>query len=261
MTKAPAADSPLEWQTRLDDVGVPTWVSELVAGRALTPVWRNEDGGITYCVADGSEYLKVQRPSLDWDPGAEADRLGWVSQFVAAPRVLTRGRHGELHWLRTAGLPGRSAVAQPWRGRPDSVVPELGRALRRFHDTVPVDQCPFSWSAEHRVRHFGHHRAILARVPPVDAVVCHGDACNPNFLIDDDGHFSGYVDLGGLGVADRWADLAPALLSLNWNYGKGWEPTFLDAYGIAPDETKWAFYTDLWNGVADQLGRLDHRAP
>ncbi|MFT3834756.1 MAG: phosphotransferase [Micropruina sp.] len=98
-------------------------------------------------------------------------------------------------------------------------------------------------------------------MPPIDAVVCHGDACNPNFLIDDDGHFSGYVDLGGLGVADRWADLAPALLSLNWNYGKGWEPTFLDAYGIAPDETKWAFYTDLWNGVADQLGRLDHRAP
>ena len=73
--------------------------------------------------------------------------------------------------------------------------------------------------------------------------------------VDDDGRFSGYVDLGGLGVADRWADLAPALMSLGWNYGPGWQPAFLDAYGIEPDESKRAFYAALWDGVADQLDR------
>lgn len=72
----------------------------------------------------------------------------------------------------------------------------------------------------------------------MDPVVCHGDACNPNFLLDEAGHCVGYVDLGRLGVGDRWADLAPALLSLGWDFGEGWEPAFLDAYGVERDAGK-----------------------
>ena len=49
-----------------------------------------------------------------------------------------------------------------------------------------------------------------------------------------DGHWSGHVDLGLLGTADRWADLAVATWSTEWNYGPGWEQLLLDAYGIAP---------------------------
>src|SRR5690242_5385406 len=60
-------------------------------------------------------------------------------------------------------------------------------------------------------------RARLADPPPVDRlVVCHGDACAPNTLLGDDGGWSGHVDLGALGVADRWADLAVATWSLDW---------------------------------------------
>ncbi|MDZ8275103.1 phosphotransferase [Microbacterium aquimaris] len=40
------------------------------------------------------------------------------------------------------------------------------------------------------------------------AVVCHGDACCPNTVIDDDGQVTGHVDLGALGITDRWADIA-----------------------------------------------------
>ena len=63
-------------------------------------------------------------------------------------------------------------------------------------------------------------------------MVCHGDACAPNTLIDDDGRCCGHVDLGDLGVADRWADLAVAMLSLSWNYAGAWEDELLDAYGV-----------------------------
>ena len=60
---------------------------------------------------------------------------------------------------------------------------------------------------------------LHCRGPPIDRlVVCHGDACAPNTLIDDDGRCCGHVDLDALGVADRWADLAVATMSLEWNY-------------------------------------------
>lgn len=243
------------WFTDLDELPIPDWVRQFAGAQPVQPVWRNEDGGVTYRLNHGRSYLKTQRPGIDWHPDAEALRLAWIGEFVAAPELLASGQHGDQHWLLTRGLPGRSAVDHPWRDRPAVTVPLLGRALRRFHETVPLEGCPFDWSVGHRVQHCGLDEAFVRRAPPLDAVVCHGDACNPNFLINDDGVFGGYVDLGGLGVADRWADLAPALLSLGWNFGPGWEPAFLGAYGIVRDDVKLAFYTALWNGVSDELDR------
>ncbi len=79
--------------------------------------------------------------------------------------------------------------------------------------------------------------------------MCHGDACAPNTLVDDEGGWTAHVDLGALGVADRWADIAVTAMSLEWNYGPGWEPTFLSAYGVDPDPVRQAFYRDLWNAT------------
>jgi kanamycin kinase len=78
-------------------------------------------------------------------------------------------------------------------------------------------------------------------------VVCHGDACAPNTLIDDSGACSGHVDFGHLGVADRWADLSIATWSLDWNYGPGWQHMLLDAYGVEPDEERISYYRLLWD--------------
>jgi kanamycin kinase len=126
-----------------------------------------------------------------------------------------------------------------------------------LHDQLPVRSCPFDWSATGRLARLspasGRYpqadaRARLGRPPPVDRlVVCHGDACSPNTLIDDDGRCCGHVDFGDLGVADRWADLAVASLSLGWNYpGRVWDAEFFSAYGIEPDPTRMDYYRRLW---------------
>lgn len=77
-------------------------------------------------------------------------------------------------------------------------------------------------------------------------VVCHGDPCAPNTWVGDDGRCSGHVDFGALGLADRWADLAVATWSTEWNYGPGWEELLLDAYGIAFDPVRTEYYRRLW---------------
>jgi kanamycin kinase len=65
-------------------------------------------------------------------------------------------------------------------------------------------------------------------------------------MLDDDGRWCAHVGLGDLGVADRWADLAIATWSTEWNYGPGWDTVLLDAYGVAPDPERIRYYRLLW---------------
>jgi kanamycin kinase len=75
------------------------------------------------------------------------------------------------------------------------------------------------------------------------------DQCLPNVPIDGD-DVVGYVDLGELGVADRWWDLAVASWSVTWNLGPGLEAHFLDTYGVAPDVERSRFYRLLYDVVS-----------
>ncbi|GAA3727598.1 aminoglycoside 3'-phosphotransferase [Leifsonia bigeumensis] len=264
-------------------VAIPPVVERLAAGDAVTPVWRNELGGLTFRLGD-DRYVKWfagGHPEIDF--AAEAERLVWAGPFVTVPEVLEVGRAGDDQWLVTAAIAGGSAVSPRWLADPQRAAEELGRGLRMLHDTLPVAACPFTWSVEERVARFEErvaagpgpgdtrpgnttptdwmpeHRGLsienvretLNRMPPLDLVVCHGDACAPNTLIDDSGRFTGHVDLGILGVADRWADLAVAAWSTVWNYGPGYESAVYAAYGVEAGDADAAerirYYRLLWD--------------
>src|SRR6478735_2338835 len=93
---------------------------------------------------------------------------------------------------------------------------------------------------------FGSPEWVTDSLPMDRLVVCHGDACAPNTLIDDAGRCCGHADLGDLGVADRWADLAVAEWSLRYNYRGDWRAEFFEAYGVAPDQDRMDHYLRLW---------------
>ncbi|GAA1396043.1 aminoglycoside 3'-phosphotransferase [Luteococcus peritonei] len=215
----------------------------------MEAVWVNEIGGTTWRIGRGeaADYLKVQPEHREFDLRGELARLDWVAGLLPTPRVVSYGGDGELEWLRTRSLGGENAVSPTNRARPEVVVPALGRALRRLHDSLPVRDCPFTWDVDDRLASLsGTERRPVPAVARGDLVVCHGDACSPNFLLGPDAECVGYVDLGRLGLADRHADLAPAVLSLGWNYGPGWMLPFLKAYGHPVDQERLAFYTWLW---------------
>jgi kanamycin kinase len=190
--------------------------------------------------------------------------------FARAPRVLDTGADDTGAWLVTSPVLGESAVSERWRHQPAEAVAAIGRGLRHLHDHAPVSECPFSWSLESRLQvvhqrirreassahwHPDHRAlsvdsavAILDAPPSVDLlVVCHGDACAPNTLVTELGAWSGHVDFGALGTADRWADLAVATWSTEWNYGPGWDRALLDAYGIDFDPDRTRYYRLLWD--------------
>ncbi|WP_433857149.1 phosphotransferase [Streptomyces kronopolitis] len=235
------------------EVHVPPSIVSLAGGRALVPVWQNALGGLTFQLGtgDGRVFAKWAPAGSGLDLGAEITRLDWAGRFTPVPPVLDHGDDADGAWLVTRGLPGESAVSPRWKADPGTAVRALGVGLRALHERLPVAGCPFGWSVAarlERARGAGADVPAALTEPAVDRlVVCHGDPCAPNTLLHEDGSWSGHVDMGALGVADRWADLAVATWSTEWNYGPGWEDTLLDAYGIAPDPERSGFYRRLWD--------------
>ncbi|WP_329177154.1 aminoglycoside 3'-phosphotransferase [Streptomyces sp. NBC_01477] len=230
------------------DVPVPAPIAAGAGGRPVLPVWVNRLGGVTFRLGDGEgrRFAKWAPAGSGLDLGAEAMRLRWAVDFTPVPRVLEHGVDCDGEWLLTEGLPGDSAVSPRWKADPGTAVRALGAGLRALHDRLPVDDCPFSWSVERRRATDPELAFDLPAAPPVDRlVVCHGDACAPNTLLDEDGSWSAHVDLGALGAADRWADLAVGSWNLGFNYGPGWEDVYFDAYGVTPDPERIAFYRRL----------------
>ncbi|WP_404434848.1 aminoglycoside 3'-phosphotransferase [Microbacterium lacus] len=237
----------------VETVAVPAMVTRLAAGATLVPVWRNGHGGLTFRTDDG-RYIRWGPRHLETSFAAEAERIEWAAPFTPVPRVEELGGDETHEWCVTAALPGLSAVDPRWIAEPAVAVRAIGEGLRALHDALPVADCPFDWGVQQRMTDAAARGIRIPdplRTPPeIDRlVVCHGDACAPNTLIGADGTWSGHVDLGALGVADRWADIAVAAMSTGWNYGPGWENELVEAYGLAPDAARMAYYQDLWNAT------------
>ncbi len=254
------------------DTPVPPTVLALASGHDLRVAWVNGMGGVTWEFgrADARRFVKWS-PTGSVDLAAEAARLEWAAQYARVPVVVDAGADDTGSWMVTLPVAGENAVTDRWRADPASATRAIGEGLRALHDALPVASCPFSWAADERAAD-ACRRASAGQIDPdewveahapldLDAaldlageppavdrlVVCHGDTCAPNTLINDAGRWSGHVDFGSMGVADRWADLAIATLSTLWNYGPGWEQAVLHAYGIEPDEERTRYYRILWD--------------
>lgn len=224
--------------------------------------------------AGQTRYLKIVRHG--WTPSAiaEAERTVWARNFLPVPRVLKRGVTQDGDWLLTEGIDSVDATAAAFRQDVPGLVNRLGEGLRRFHST-PIDECPFQFRIANAIQLVQHrletgliHGArdfhpefaalteeaaveeLLATIPDSeDLVVCHGDFCVPNVLLRGT-DVVGFVDLGELGVADRWWDLAVATWSITWNFGPGFEDRFLNTYGVPRDERRTRFYRLLYDLVS-----------
>ena len=202
------------------------------------PVRGGESGDFVFRRGDGHAFAKIAPASRRGELAGERDRLIWLKgRGVACPEVINWQEEQEGACLVITAIPGVPAadlsgadLLKAW--------PSMGQQLGAVH-SLSVDQCPF----ERRLsRMFGRavdvvsrnavnpdflpdedkstpQLDLLARVErelPVrldqertDMVVCHGDPCMPNFMVDPKTlQCTGLIDLGRLGTADRYADLA-----------------------------------------------------
>ena len=226
----------------LGDDPIPEVVVELGGGGQIELVWRNELGGLTFRLGDRFVKWNPLRTGIDLE--RERVRLEWLGGRHPAPRVVGWGSSDDAQWLVTEALPGESAVGDTWRARRPEAIRAIATGLRAIH-AVAVDGFPHDWTSEVWV---GRTPESLGPRPPLDGpVLVHGDACAPNTLISPAGEWTGNVDLGDLAVGDRWADLAVASMSLDWNFGEGHQQELFDVYGVEPDEERIRYYRALWH--------------
>ncbi len=262
MPTAPAPPPELE---RL----APGWAA--VLAYQLAPglsTWRltGPDGSVRFAKVDG----EGRYPTLH----GESERMIWAAAYLPVPEVVALEQLGPTTILLTEGLPGRDATDAVWRDDLPGLVRVLGRGLRDFHGAVGEEWCPFRFDIERALDHVrrrvdtdeydpgGFHDehagltpadalAELQATAPADEdlVVCHGDYCPPNVLLRK-GRVTGYVDLGELGVADRWWDVAVGAWSVGWNFGQRLEPLFYESYGVTADPARIRFYRLLYDMVS-----------
>lgn len=247
---------------------------------AWTPVANGESGAVTLRHVTASRFAKVV-PIADASAlEAERDRTAWLADSqLPGTRVLDWRTSDDGACLVTTAVAGLSA---------DRLEPaELERAWPSITDTlaslhgIPADTCAYSRTLEEMmamaratVAEDRVHREFLPEhlldTPPqeildslerdlplrrgqekADAVVCHGDFCLPNMLIDPEAStVAGLIDLGRLGRADPYADIALLLANARETWddeaaARRADDDFAARYGVTLDPERLDFYLRL----------------
>ena len=168
-------------------------------------------------------------PISSGESGARVYRRG---ERIAKVGGDLEGERRRIEWLAGTGVPGPRVLDFDGDVLVMSAVP--GVAEDRVEPAFLSDE-------QRRVPPPRLLDALRTELPtrlaqePGDEVVCHGDPCLPNFMVDGD-VCTGVIDLGRLGVADRHADLA--LLAADSGRPVAGDPERLRFY-LALDPLTW----------------------
>ena len=226
-------------------------------GESGMSVYRRGDVFAKCCEVSGVAELAAERERAEWLAGTgmpAASVVDW-SESADGACLITRA---------VPGVPGTALPAESFAGAMDS----LGRVLRDLHS---LTDCPFERplasviaSAADVVRRDAVNPAFLtdewrllkpselldrvvAESPYVESVlepvVCHGDLCLPNVLFDPSTlEVTGLIDVGRLGVSDRYIDISLITIQLQDEWSADPAP-LLAAYGLPdPDPRRLHFF-------------------
>ena len=203
--------------------------------------------------------------------------MKWLKDRISVPECICDITENGKNYLLMSKISGRMSCEDEFMKNPRLLIFTLADAINGLWK-VDISDCPVKndlskvlKEAEYRVANgmvdvddaepetFGKGGFmdpeelldwLYDNKPDEDLVLSHGDFCLPNVFIEN-GKFSGFVDIGRMGIADRYQDIALCCRSLHHNfsgkfggkiYGGFDENVFFDALGIEPDFDKIRYY-------------------
>ncbi|BBF68162.1 APH(3')-I family aminoglycoside O-phosphotransferase [Sphingomonas bisphenolicum] len=254
-------------------LAMPESLAALLSGYRWCRDTTGESGGSVYRLqrADRPDlFLKYGGGDVAADILDETVRLRWLATHMPVPRIMYSASTPDESWLVMTALTGQTAYQcltdDPHKSI--AIVDALAAFMRRLH-AVPTSACPFDSDHAYRLAKardrldaglvdeddFDDERAgwtaqavwdamngLLPFAP--DPVVTHGDFSLDNLLMAD-GAVVGCIDVGRVGIADRYQDIA-----ILWNclgeFDAPLQRRFLDQYGAHDlDRAKLQFHLML----------------
>lgn len=255
-------------------VPLPSVLRERLDGGAWEREPEGESGGVIYRLraADGSRlFLKYGEGPVADAIVDEAVRLRWLRGRMLAANPVAFVAERDAAWLLSEAVAGRTGDA--WLADDPAMLPRVIAAfaafLHRLH-ALPVEDCAFEAGAAVRLAearrrvaaglvdeddfdadHCGMSAAAMLaqteRLAPCVSgrVVTHGDCSLGNLLMDAEGRVTGCIDVGRLGIADPYQDIAILWQNLG-DWGSAAQATFLAKLGIDEvDERRLSFHRCL----------------
>ena len=253
----------------------PQSIQKLIAGQ---PYSRSEVGmSSSDVLVFPGHVLKIQPRSTETDN--EYAIVTWLNGRLPTPRIPAYAEENGMAYTLMTRVAGQMLCAPELMREPQTVISLAAECLRLLW-SVDISGCPCRVSRlEERLKTarcrvesglvgmedaeegtygpngFRDPAELLEWLeknrPSEDLVLTHGDCCLPN-LFAENGHISGLIDLGKMGPADRWQDVAICLRSLRANFtgrygGEYLYPDFsprmlLDLLDLPMDENKLRYY-------------------
>lgn len=252
---------------------IPPRINSMLENERFQPDNTGLSGSSVYLF--DNQVLKIQ------EDNAEAENeyiiMEWLKDKLPAPKVLAREKTEGKSYLLMTRIKGKMSCDDEYMSNPAYLSYLLAKALKQLWQT-DITNCPCTWNidrkleiAKYRIDNnmvdtdnaqedtYGEngfasphelYQWLLANKPLEDLVLSHGDFTLPNVLFEG-ASLKGYIDLGKMGAADKWCDIALCYRSLLNNYkgkygGKKYDKynpeIFFQNLGLEPDWDKIRYY-------------------
>ena len=222
--------------------------------------------------------LKVERVTASTETAVASMR--WLASRLPVPRVLCHEVLDGTAYLLMSRIPGKMSCDPEFLEQPDILVDALAEGLKLLWNTDPTG-CPRRFTLDELLEEAAYRVAkglvdiettepetfaegsfrnpeellqwLLSNRPQSVPALAHGDYCLPNVFLEN-GKLSGFIDVGDMGIGEKWRDIALCWRSLKHNFGgsyggkvySGFDPDILfEKLGIQPDRKQLRWHLQL----------------
>ena len=196
----------------------------------------------------------------------EFNALNWLNGKLSVPEIVLFDDETENEFLITKAVPGVMVCSEKYLDNPIRALEIIKQAFNSIY-SVNISDCPFDVSNKYKLsliknnvekgliknedlksetlKRFGNVEGLLNYLidNQFEEELCfsHGDTSLPNIFSFDD-KFSGFIDVGECGIADKWFDIAICEKSIRRNFGEKYVSKFYKKLNIVPDRNKIDYY-------------------